>query len=67
MRFAGLLVLRLATIGNEDPLIAIAKCKVRADVRFLYAKGDEPIEIHRQLTKMYGCQKGSQLEQRLKC
>lgn len=31
-----------------------AKCEVRAVIRFLNAKGTEPIEIHRQLTEVYG-------------
>lgn len=38
----------------ELPLNATAKCEVRAVIRFLNAKGVEPIEIHRQLTEVYG-------------
>ena len=38
----------------ELPLRVTAKCEVRAVIRFLNAKGTEPIEIHRQLTEVYG-------------
>jgi len=38
----------------ELPLAAPAKCEVRAVIRFLNAKGVNPIEIHRQLTEVYG-------------
>lgn len=35
-------------------LAATARCEVRAVIRFLNAKGVKPIEIHRQLTEVYG-------------
>jgi len=35
-------------------LAAPARCEVRAVIRFLNAKGVKPIEIHRQLTEVYG-------------
>lgn len=38
----------------ELPLAAPARCEVRAVIRFLNAKGVKPIEIHRQLTEVYG-------------
>lgn len=38
----------------ELTLAATARCEVRAVIRFLNAKGVKPIEIHRQLTEVYG-------------
>lgn len=38
----------------EMPLVATAKCEIRAVIRFLNAKKVAPIEIHRQLTEVYG-------------
>ncbi|XP_039602163.1 histone-lysine N-methyltransferase SETMAR-like [Polypterus senegalus] len=38
----------------ELPLNATAKCEVCAVIRFLNAKGVKPVEIHRQLTEVYG-------------
>ena len=38
----------------ELPLAAPARCEVQAVIRFLNAKGVKPIEIHRQLTEVYG-------------
>jgi len=38
----------------ELPLAAPARCEVRAVIRFLNAKGVKPIEIHCQLTEVYG-------------
>jgi len=38
----------------ELPLAAPARCKVRAVIRFLNAKGVKPFEIHRPLTEVYG-------------
>ncbi|XP_064479391.1 histone-lysine N-methyltransferase SETMAR-like [Ornithodoros turicata] len=38
----------------ELPLDATAKCELRAVIRFLNAKGVQPIEIHRQLVEVYG-------------
>ena len=37
----------------ELPLSTPAKCKVRAVIRFLNAKGKTPIEIHHQFTEVY--------------
>ena len=38
----------------EFSLAAPARCEVRAVIRFLNAKDLQPIEIHRQLTEVYG-------------
>jgi len=38
----------------EMPLVATAKCEIRAVIRFLNAKNVAPIEIHQQLTEVYG-------------
>jgi len=38
----------------EMPLVATAKCEISAVIRFLNAKKVAPIEIHRQLTEVYG-------------
>ena len=38
----------------EMRLVATAKCEIRAVIRFLNAKKVAPIEIHRQLTEVYG-------------
>jgi hypothetical protein len=38
----------------ELPLAAPARCEVRAVIRVLNAKGVKPIDIHRQLTEVYG-------------
>jgi len=38
----------------ELPLAAPTRCEVRAVIRFLNAKGVKPIEIHHQLTEVYG-------------
>ncbi|KAJ8955157.1 hypothetical protein NQ318_009050 [Aromia moschata] len=38
-----------------EPLIAVtARCEIRAVIRFLHAKKLQPVEIHRQLSKIYG-------------
>jgi hypothetical protein len=31
-----------------------AKCKVRSVIRFLNAKGERPVEIHKQTVAIYG-------------
>lgn len=36
------------------PIAVTAKCELRAVIRFLNAKGVQPIDIHRQLTEVYG-------------
>ncbi|XP_029639573.1 protein GVQW3-like [Octopus sinensis] len=36
------------------PIDATAKCEVRTVIRFSNANGIKPIEIHRQLTEVYG-------------
>ena len=38
----------------EMPLVATAKCEIRAVIRFLNAKKVAAIETHRQLTEVYG-------------
>ena len=38
----------------EMPLVATAKCEIRAVIRFLKEKKVAPIEIHRQMTEVYG-------------
>ena len=38
----------------ELSLAAPARCEVRAVIRFLNVRGVKPIEIHRQLTEVYG-------------
>ena len=38
----------------EVPIAATARCEVRAVIRFLNTKGVKPIQIHRQLTEVYG-------------
>jgi transposase len=36
------------------PIQSPAKCEVRSVIRFLNAKGESPVEIHRQLVAVYG-------------
>ena len=31
-----------------------AKCEVRSVIRFLNAKGEHPVEIHKQIVAVYG-------------
>ena len=50
----GRLVLAWQPFVMEVPLSATAKCDVRAVTRFLNAKSNAPIEIHHQLTEVYG-------------
>ncbi|KAJ8944495.1 hypothetical protein NQ318_011753 [Aromia moschata] len=38
-----------------EPLISVtARCEIRAVIRFLHAKKLQPVEIHRQLSEIYG-------------
>ncbi|UYV80034.1 TPX1 [Cordylochernes scorpioides] len=38
----------------ELPLSSPAKCELRSVIRFLNAKNNSPVEIHRQLVEVYG-------------
>ena len=37
-----------------SPIQSPAKCEVRSVIRFLYAKGERPAEIHKQIVDVYG-------------
>ena len=39
---------------REVSIVATARCEIRAVICFLNAKGVSPIDIHRQLTEVYG-------------
>jgi len=36
------------------PIQSPAKCEVRSNIRFLNAKGERPVEIHKQIVGIYG-------------
>jgi len=36
------------------PIQSPAKCEVRSVIRFLNAKGERPVEIHKQIVAVYG-------------
>jgi len=36
------------------PIQSPAKCEVRSVIRFLKAKGERPVEIHKQIVVVYG-------------
>ena len=36
------------------PIQSPAKCKVRSVIRFLKAKSERPVEIHKQIVAVYG-------------
>ncbi|XP_075210291.1 histone-lysine N-methyltransferase SETMAR-like [Lycorma delicatula] len=38
----------------EVQLVNPAKCEIRSVIRFLHAKGTPPVDIHRQMTEVYG-------------
>ncbi|UYV81055.1 hypothetical protein LAZ67_19002666 [Cordylochernes scorpioides] len=44
----------LAAFAMELPLSSPAKCELRSVIRFLNAKNNSPVEIHRQLVEVYG-------------
>jgi hypothetical protein len=35
-------------------ILSLAKCKVRSVIQFLNAKGEHPVEIHKQIVAVYG-------------
>ena len=36
------------------PIQSPAKCEVRSVIQFLNAKGERPVEIHKQIVAVYG-------------
>jgi len=36
------------------PIQNTAKCEVRAVIRFLHAKGQRPVDIHKEIVSVYG-------------
>ncbi|UYV79710.1 hypothetical protein LAZ67_18000373 [Cordylochernes scorpioides] len=44
----------LQPFAMELPLRSPAKCELRSVIRFLNAKNNSPVEIHRQLVEVYG-------------
>ncbi|UYV82406.1 hypothetical protein LAZ67_21001965, partial [Cordylochernes scorpioides] len=44
----------LQPFAMELPLSSPAKCELRSVIRFLNAKNNSPVEIHRQLVEVYG-------------
>ena len=50
----GRLVLAWQSFVMEVPLCTTVKCEVRTVIWFLIAEGNTPIEIHHQLTEVYG-------------
>ncbi len=45
---------RFSTEAMELPLSSTASCEVRSVICFLCARGETPIEIHRQISTVYG-------------
>ncbi|UYV78818.1 hypothetical protein LAZ67_16002877 [Cordylochernes scorpioides] len=45
----------------ELPLSSPAKCELRSVIRFLNAKNNSPVEIHRQLVEVHGHQKCAEM------
>jgi hypothetical protein len=38
----------------EAPIQSPTKCEVHSGIRFLNAKGEHPVEIHKQIVAVYG-------------
>ena len=59
MNRAGLTVVELAlfewnVFELAAPIQSSAKCEVHSAIRFLNAKGERPVEIHKQIVAVYG-------------